>query len=141
MTTQRHSQQLHRFGGRPGYSSLIAVLVTSAVGVTIVAAITFVSIGSLKTGRTAELSVQARGYADACAEEAIWQLREDDTYAAGAALLFPPSGSCGVTTITGTGQTNRTVTTTGVSSGVTRQVQVTIANLAAPISITQWEEI
>src|SRR4030042_7046490 len=90
-----------------GFITLISVLVIGAVGVAIALSLLLLGVGNSRTSFAVEQSNQAKALANACAEEALQQIREftpftgSDDFALG-------QGTCAYTVTTQGGQ-DRTV--------------------------------
>jgi hypothetical protein len=79
-------------------------------------------------------------YADSCAEEALEKLREGVYYTGGETLTFS-EGNCQIQTISGTGNFNRTVQTTGTVGTIIRKVEVIVSTVHPAITITSWKDV
>lgn len=135
-----------------GYILLITVLVVGAIMSAIASSLLLLGLGSGRSSYALGQSEQAKGYANACVEEAIERLSRDNTYVAGDSITFD-DGSCTINAITGTGDTNRVIQVTGVvvnnaedttsseTDDVTRKLEVSIADLGPPVDITSWLEV
>lgn len=122
-----------------GYVALIAVLITGAIA-TAIAMLLLVNGNDLqRSAQTAQQSVQARGLANACAEEAL-QLIHDTTGYTGTGSLTLGQGTC-TYTVTNTGTSTRTITTTGTVQSVVRKVQAYVTIGTSSISVTSWQEV
>lgn len=123
-----------------GFIALISILAISAIGGTIALGLILLGINSTRTSLVYIQSAQARALANACAEEALMKLRES-IYYSGNETVSLTSGSCQIQTISGTGNTNRTINTTATVSSATRKVQVIVATVNPAISLTSWQEV
>ena len=86
-----------------------------------------------------EQSNQAKALANACAEEALQQIR-DSTPFTGTGNLTLGQGSCNYTVTSGGGQ-NRTIASTGTVGSIVRKVKTTIDKINPGINITSWQEV
>lgn len=123
-----------------GFVAIIAVLVISAIGISIGLSLILIGINSTRTSLSQIQSAQARGLANACMEEALQKLRESIYYSGNEAQTLT-SGSCQIQTITGSGNTNRTITTSSTVGSDTRKVQVVVSTVNPAIAISSWQEI
>ena len=121
-----------------GYVTLISVLVVGAVGVAIALSLILLGAGSSRTSFALQQSVQAKGLANACAEEALEQIRESTLFT-GSGNLTIGQGTCSYT-VTDTGGTNRTVTASGTVGTIIRKVSISITAINPLIVVTSWQE-
>jgi len=122
-----------------GYIALITVLVVCAVA-TAVSLVLLVNGNDLqRAGQIDNYATQARGLANACAEEALQQMH-DSTSFTGTNSLTLGNGTC-TYTVTSTGTSTRTITTSGTVQTVVRKVQVYATIGSSNISVTSWQEV
>lgn len=124
---------------KSGYIALITVLVTGAVGVAIAVSLLLLGLGSSRTSFALEQSNQTKALANACAEEALQQIK-DSTPFTGAGNLTLGQGSCNYTVTSG-GAQNRTITSTGTVGTIIRKVKITIDKITPSINVTSWQEV
>ncbi|HEX3568780.1 MAG TPA: hypothetical protein VHT70_03850 [Candidatus Saccharimonadales bacterium] len=122
-----------------GYVALIAVLITGAIATSIALLLLTNGNDIQRGGQVEQQSIQARGLASACVEDAL-QLMHDTTSYAGTSTLNLGTGTC-TYTVTNTGTSTRTITTTGTVQNVVRKVQVYVTIGSSSISITSWQEV
>ncbi len=123
-----------------GYIALTSVMILLII-VGVFMSYGFLNIISFNdTSSVTRDAVQAHSVANSCAEIAISQLQEDFTYAAGS-VYGVGSYTCTVSSITGTGNTNRTVETTAQVGLSLVRVQVVIDTIRPNVIISQWERI
>ena len=122
-----------------GYVALLSVLVVGAVATAIGVTLLVLGADSQRETLVTQQSVQARGLADACVEEALQQLH-DATDFTGPGNLTLDTGSC-TYTVTSTGSSTRTITTTATVGNVVRKVAVYVTMSSSSISITSWQEV
>lgn len=122
-----------------GFITLISVLVVGAVGVAIALSLLLLGIGSSRTSLAIEQSSQAKALANACAEEALQQIR-DSTPFTGSGNLTLGQGIC-VYTVTSQGAQNRTINVSGMVGTIIRKVKVVINKINPIITITSWQEV
>lgn len=123
-----------------GFIALISILAITAIAGTIALGLILLGVNSTRTNLVYIQSAQARALANTCMEEALMKLRES-IYYTGNETLSLTSGSCQIQTISGTGNTNRTINTTATVSNTTRKVQVVVATVNPAISLTSWQEM
>jgi len=122
-----------------GYIALITVLVIGAVGIAIATSLLLLGLGLSRTSFAIEQSNQAMALANACAEEALQQIR-DATPFEGTNNLTLGQGNCTYTVTKQLGQ-NRTITASGTVGTVTRKVKITLDKITPSINITNWQEL
>ena len=129
---KRQSQQ-------SGYVALISVLVIGAASVAIGVATLTLGADATRTALVNQRSTQARGLANACAEEAL-QVVHDNTGFTGTNSLTLGAGGCSYA-VTNSGGTNRVIDTTGTVGDIVRKVKVYVTIGASSISVTSWQEV
>ncbi len=122
-----------------GYITLISVLIVGAVGVVITTSLILLGLGSSRTSFAIEQSNQAKGLANACAEEALQQIRDSTPYTGSGNLAFG-EGSCSYTVSSQGGQ-NRTITSSGLVGTITRKVKIIIDRINPAIQVVSWQEV
>lgn len=123
-----------------GFVTLLSVLILSAVAIAVTVSILLLGLGASRTSFALIQSVQARGLANACAEEALQRLRESVYYVGNEIKTFS-AGTCTIQTISGTGNNNRTLQTIATVGTVQRKVKVGIAKIHPTPVITSWQEV
>ncbi|MDO8482877.1 MAG: hypothetical protein Q7S86_03605 [bacterium] len=121
-----------------GFITLVSVLVVSAVGLSIALSLLLLGLGSSRTGFALYQSAQARGLANACAEESL-RLVKNSLLVLGTSTLTLPGGTC-TYVITNTGGQNRAIATSGTVGTVIRKVNMSISQITPFIIITSWQE-
>lgn len=139
MITPTHSQPRTPVANE-GYILLISVLITGAIAASIAVALLTSGTGFLQSTGAAERSIQARGIADACVEEAIYQLQKDNAYVGPTTLTFT-AGTCTVETVLGTGDTDRTIQVRSTVLDVVRKMSVVVATVVPPAQISSWQDV
>ena len=115
-----------------GYVALLSVLVAGAVATAIATALLLQGTDSQRETLIIQQSLQARGLADACAEEALQQLHDAATFT-GSNNLTLGTGSC-TYTVTNTGPTTRTITANSTVGNVVRKITVYVTMSSSSIS-------
>jgi len=78
MTALNYTIKYHRQKG--GYIALISVLIIGAVGTAVIISLLLLGIGNSRTSFAIEQSSQAKASANACAEEALEQIRNSTPF-------------------------------------------------------------
>lgn len=122
-----------------GFVTLVSVLAIGAVGLVIVTSTLLLGVGNARTSFVYEQSNQANALTNACAEEALQQIR-DSTPFTGSGVLSSGQGTCSYIITTQGGQ-NRTVTARGDVGTVVRKVEIVIDQINPTIEIVSWQEV
>lgn len=140
----------HR-GLTSGFITLVAVVIATVVAVAVVISIFGTGISSGKIGEGSAGAAYARSYANACAELALEEIREDgagtvgagDDIGSGNVIFTIDDGAVGECsfTITDIGGENRTIQAIGEAGNFTRLVEVDVDDIDTTISIESWQEV
>lgn len=122
-----------------GYITLISVLVVGAVGVALTVSLILLGLSSSRTSFAIEQSNQAKSLANACAEEAMQQIR-DSTSFTGNGNLTIGQGTC-IYTVTNQGGQNRAITASGAVGAIIRKVKISINKINPAIQVVSWQEV
>lgn len=144
MIIKRISMQQQVYDNHKGFVVLTSTLVVMAMGVAIVVAVSLWSIGFSRTSLSLEESQAARSLADACAEYALNQIKQDNAYDYTADSSLPISlglGSCDINDITGFGDSGRGIEAVGTVGTINRRVEITGLDVSGDPTITRWEEV
>lgn len=125
---------------RGGYITLISVLVIGAVGIAIATSLILLGISFSRTSFAVEQSSQARALSNACAEEALQQIKDSPSYTGTSGLRAPGLGVCSYIVQSQGGQ-NRTIFSTGTVGNVVRKVKIVIVSVSPSITISTWQEV
>ena len=107
-----------------GYVILLSTLVVAAVSLTVVVALTLLSTDTHRTSLALLQSNQAKALANACAEQALEEIRQDDAYV-GTDNLSLGQGTC-TFVVTDLGGESRNIQASGTVSTVIRRVEIEI---------------
>lgn len=122
-----------------GYVTLLSVLVVGAVGVAVSLSLLLLGLGSSRTGFALQQMYQAKALADACAEDALLEIRNATSFTGNGSLTLG-QGTCSYT-VTSQGGQNRTVTATGMVGSVTRKVKGVLTKVSPNITVASWKEV
>jgi hypothetical protein len=122
-----------------GYITLLSVLIVGAISISITTSIILLGLSSADTGFSYQQMHQAKSLANACAEEALENIRETTSFA-GSGSLTQGQGSC-TYAVTNTGGSSRQIDTVGTVGTVVRKSAVTISAIVPLIIISSWQEI
>lgn len=123
-----------------GFITLISVLVVGAVGVAITLSVILLGLGSSRTSFALEQSNQAKALANACAEEALQQIKDSTPFTSTGTSLTLGQGTC-TYTVTNDGAQNRTITAIGTVGMIIRKSKILISQISPSITVTSWQEV
>lgn len=129
----------HRFGNNEGYMLLLSVLILGAAALAAAVSILLLGLDSERTSFALEQSNQAKALVNACAEEALQQIRESVPFE-GSGSLDLGQGGCTYTVTKLTGQ-NRAVIVSGTVGTIIRKVSIALDKITPSINITSWQEV
>jgi hypothetical protein len=139
MIIQKHFMTALPFVKSAGYVALITVIVAGAVAGAIVVSLLLLGLGSSRSSFSLEQSNQAKALANACAEEALQQIRDSIPFE-GTGGLTLGQGSCSYT-VTDLGGHDRTITASGSVGIIVRKVSLAIDKITPEINLTSWQEV
>lgn len=120
-----------------GYILLISVIIVGAIATSVAVALLFLSAADSKNAISHQQSEQAKATANACAEEALEQIRTDKNFT-GTNSIALNNGLC-TYTIANTGGQTRSIISSSTVSNVTRRLSVSVTAIN-PIIIMAWQE-
>jgi roadblock/LC7 domain-containing protein len=121
-----------------GFAILFSVLIVGAVGLFVASSLLLLGVDTHRTSFSVIQSSQALGLADACAEEALEQIFENNAYTETGNLTLS-TGSRSYT-ITNTGGSTRSITTTGTVGTIVRKTTLTVTSILPTITVSTWQE-
>ena len=122
-----------------GFSLLASVIIVSSIATVIILTVSTLSARSIQISRVFENSNKAKGFANACVEIVLQDIRDSGTFSGSGNLSFE-DGSCSYV-ISNLGISSREINATGVSGNVTRKVEVFIDSINPQINISSWKEV
>jgi len=123
---------------RNGFITLMSVIVMVAVASALAISVILLGTDSLRMSGVVNDEKEAMAIADACAEEALGQIRAHDLV--GTANLSVATGTCTYPITAGAGEA-RTVEVTAAAAGITRKIRITIDAIDPALHITAWEDV
>jgi len=123
-----------------GYIILISILIIGAVGTAIAVSVLLLGIAQARTSLTLDQSNEAMGLADACSEDALWQIRNDDIFTGAISYDYGDERTCDYT-VANTGGENRTIQTTAHVKDVTRKSEILISQIDPEITVDSWLDV
>lgn len=125
---------------QPAFVTLVSVIILGAVSLVMVTSNLAISTESVLGNSAVLSSIQASTLANTCAEIALTKLKDNTSYV-GNETINIDSFSCTIATITGTGNTNRTINTTATVNNSKRNYTVVVATVNPDTVITSWQEV
>jgi hypothetical protein len=126
-------------GKKRGYISLMSVIILGSLGAAVSTSVMLLGLGSSRSGYAYDQSNRALLLADACIEEGLQKVREDDEYVGSGEITFS-LGECSYTVENITGSQKR-VFASGVVGENTRRASVETSSLRPQITIDSWREV
>lgn len=130
--------KIYKSGKRQGYVSLISILVIGAIGLAVATSLVLSGAGSSRTSFALEQSNQAKGLANACAEEALQRIWAVDTFV-GNGNITMGQGSCSYAVANAS--VPKVITASGIVGTTIRRVSVTIDALTPYLNVSSWQEV
>ena len=130
------------FGNQEGYVTLTSVLIISVIGVVIMSSLTLLSVDAGFSAQGIDQAARARGLANSCAEIAIENIREDDTYT-GASTEVIGVESCDfvVTDFVESSINKKEVVASATFGSATKEVRVVLSEFTSAIEIESWRSV
>lgn len=125
-----------RLPPRRGAALLVAVIVVSAIALTVALSASLGSLSGLVTSSREQQSAASLAGAEACVDEALVRLVWDDAYAGGSFGMGEAACQIGVS---GLGST-RTIQATSTVATFVRKIEVGVSLGSSGLTITQWGE-
>jgi hypothetical protein len=122
-----------------GYILLFSVLLVGVVASTIVASSLVVGMDASRTGFTKLNSAQAGKLADACGEQALQRISDDQNFS-GTESSELANGTCQYTVYDLGGQ-DRRIEAMGIKHNNTKRILIEIDQTRPSINITSWQEV
>lgn len=135
----KHFMEMLQYDINKGYTTLLSVLIASAVSIAIAITLLFAGINSSREASSLESSKHSNFFAKSCVEEALEQIRDSSSFTGSGNLIFG-NGTCDYN-ISNTGGQNRLITATGTARDSLRRLRVTIDAINPKINITSWQEV
>ena len=129
---------------KSAFATLFSVIIMGMISLSLVASMLLISIDSGKVDEAQRSGTSALALAHACAEIALNKLKLDNTYT-GNEIVTLGSNTCQILTISGNGNTNRVIQTSGtVGSGTagtyTLKLEVSVTTVNPTTVINYWQQ-
>lgn len=122
---------------RKGFITLISVVLLTVISVSIVSVDLFISTDDQVATRTVTDSFQADYLSETCVEVALNKLKLSTSYT-GNETITVSFGSCTISTVSGTGNTNRSFTTNATVGDTNRQYRVTVTQVNPTTTMSEY---
>ena len=123
---------------KDGFITFTMVIIISAIALVTASAIILTATDSVSNATQLEQSKQAKALSDTCTENAINKLKQNNAYA-GNETINLANGSCQILSISGSGNSNRNISTIGTMGVTIKKVNVIITTLN-PFVLQSWQE-
>jgi predicted RND superfamily exporter protein len=121
-----------------GFAALTGVVILGIVATILLPSIILINTDNVRVETAIAQSGVALNLASACAETALNNLRNNNSYTGNATLTYP-NGTCQIQTITGT-TPNFTIQTTSTIGGFTKKIRVVTSQISPAIVLSSWQE-
>jgi len=122
-----------------GFITLLSIIMVSAVGLSVILAISSAGINSIKTSRDLYKSNQAKALANACAEIALQNIRDDISYN-GSGNLNIGGNNCSYAVFNQGGENRIIQAESSVSDSVSK-IKILIDQINPKINTFLWQEV
>jgi hypothetical protein len=133
----------YNFKQKSGFTVLVTILIVSAIGLTIGAALLLLGLDLGNVSLAEGQSAQARGLVNLCAEKALLEIKTDINYASSSpenANFSLAYGDCSYNVESGGGEA-RTIKVEGQVNSVIRRARINIDQIAPSINVSEWQEL
>lgn len=122
-----------------GFVTLISVIILTSIALIIISSQLLISTDNYIANKRIMDSLQARVLADTCAELTLNRLKISNAYTGNDTEVLS-FGTCNISTISGSGNTNRSFTTSATYNNTTRRVSVTVSEIDPVMTLSSWQE-
>lgn len=124
---------------KKAFSVFFAVIITGTVAFVVVLALAVISISSSRISNNFSYSLKAKSMANACAMEALINIRNDENFL-GEHELIEGDYSCNYI-INDLGSSEREILVWSEVSGVTKKIKIKTAIAFPKMNLEYWEEV
>lgn len=122
-----------------GFATLFAVIIVGSVTLTLVFTLAIITLSSSRTTSAFSSSFRAKSVTNACAEQALMEIRNNTNYVGTGSLTLGGQG-CTYTVIN-TGGNSREIQAISTINVFARKLKVTISEISPKIIISSWKEV
>ncbi len=125
---------------KQGFIALTSILVLSAIFLSVSVSVAMRSIAQTGTSFGLSAAYTANSLSTLCVEYALIELTRTLNYTGDETIVLDGE-SCDILTISGSGNTNRTIQTISTVAEHTRRTEVVISEISPDIAIVSWESV
>ena len=133
------TKNFSRFQNQRGFAALLAVLILGSVSLAVATSLVFLGIDSTRDSLTLQNSALAKSFANACAEEALQQIRDSTPFSGSGNLTFN-NGNCDYI-VQNLGGQDRSIQATGSAGTAVRKIAIELDSINPQITLTSWHEV
>lgn len=122
-----------------GYTTLISVIISGAIGTSIALSLLTISLNSIQTNFTNNRSIRARTVAEACAEIALLKIQSDTNYVGGDNITI--DDAAGSYAVSNLGGQNKEIQALASIGSITSKLKIEINQVTPNIIISSWQEV
>ncbi len=122
-----------------GYIALMSVVIIGAAGAAIAVSVILLGLASSRSSLASTQSSQAKASAEACAEQALQNIRNSSVFS-GSGQLVLDSGTCSYEVIDRGGE-SRSIFASGTVETVVRKLRIDISAINPMIACDSWQEV
>jgi len=122
-----------------GYIALMSVVIIGAAGAAIAVSVILLGLASSRSSFVIGQSSQARALTEACAEQALQNIRDSSVFT-GSGQLVLDSGVCSYEVIDSGGE-SRTIFASGTVETVVKKLRIDISVINPMITCDSWQEV
>ncbi len=119
---------------------MISILIIGAVTLSIAISSAILAVGQGRNGLLAQNLTEAKSLANACAEKALMDLKDNESYS-GNETINLGSGQCQIDQIENLGGQARMVKITGKANQVTKKIEINVNQINPTMTFTSWLEV
>lgn len=123
-----------------GYSTLLSVIIVSAISISIVSSMLLLSLDNSRANAVNQRAIELSEAADACAALVLGRLKANVNYTGDEALAVLDL-SCQVGQIGGSGNNDRTLEIEISQDNVYRRLRIEVAQLSPDVEISSWRKV
>lgn len=128
------------FRSQKAYIALISILIIGAVALSVAISSAILAVGQGRNGLLAQNLTEAKSLANACAEKALMDLKENENYS-GNETVNLGSGQCQINQIENLGGQARMVKVSGRVNQATKKIKINISQINPTMIFTSWLEV
>ena len=124
---------------KKGFVTLISVLIMGAIAISITLSLLLLGLSSSRTSFALQIGIKAKYLANACAEEALQQIRDNPTFIGFDSISI--NGEKCFFEVKNLGGENRSIASYSKIGTIIKKIQVIIDKINPQINIVSWQEV